>query len=117
MPALSRARKSLSRIEIFAPGVGFLLQSHCPLTLDFRLVGGCGGTCVMKVGWARWCATFAALVGSYLFGLWLLPTQAQEQPPELEAIYQRGLKLYEAGKYAEAIPVAEEYISVAGAKY
>ena len=44
-----------------------------------------------------------------VLGLWLLPVQAQEQPPELEAIYKRGFALYEAGKYAEAIPIAEEY--------
>ena len=52
-----------------------------------------------------------------LLGLWLLPVQAQEQPPELEAIYKRGLQLYQAGKYAEAVPVAEEYIDVARAKF
>jgi tetratricopeptide (TPR) repeat protein/CHAT domain-containing protein len=50
-------------------------------------------------------------------GLWLAPARAQEQPPELDAIYQRGFKLYQAGKYAEAIPIAEEYISAAEAKY
>jgi tetratricopeptide (TPR) repeat protein/CHAT domain-containing protein len=52
-----------------------------------------------------------------MLGLWLLPIQAQEQPPELEAIYKRGLQLYEAGKYAEAVPIAEEYIGVARARY
>jgi tetratricopeptide (TPR) repeat protein/CHAT domain-containing protein len=113
MPALSRARKSSSRVEILRRGVGLLPQSHCLLTLDFRLVGGCGGTYVMTEGWARWCATIAALT----FSLWLQTAHAQEQPPELAAIYQQGLALYEAGKYAEAIPVAEEYISVAGARY
>jgi hypothetical protein len=40
-----------------------------------------------------------------------VPLRAQEQPPELEAIYKRGLPLYEAGKFAEAIPVMEEYIA------
>ena len=52
-----------------------------------------------------------------LLGLWVLPLRAQEQPPELEAIYKRGLQLYQAGKFAEAIPVAEEYIAVAAAKF
>lgn len=52
-----------------------------------------------------------------LLAVSLLQVQAQEQPPELEAIYKRGLQLYEAGKYAEAIPIAEEYVSVAAAKY
>ena len=46
-----------------------------------------------------------------------VPIRAQEQPPELEAIYKRGLQLYEAGKFAEAVPIAEEYISVAAATY
>ena len=46
-----------------------------------------------------------------------VPLRAQEQPPELEAIYKRGLPLYEAGKFAEAIPVMEEYIAVAAAKF
>ena len=52
-----------------------------------------------------------------LLGLWLPPARSQEQPPELEAIYKRGLQLYEAGKYAEAIPIAEEYLAVAEAKF
>ena len=62
-------------------------------------------------GWVR------LAVLTLLLGLWLLPVQAQERPPELEAIYKRGLQLYQAGKYAEAIPVAEEYMSVAAAKF
>ena len=61
--------------------------------------------------WAFWA------VLALLLGLWLPPAWSQEQPPELEAIYQRGLKLYEAGKHAEAIPIAEEYIAVAAAKF
>ena len=52
-----------------------------------------------------------------LLGHWLPPAWAQEQPPELEAIYKRGLQLYEAGKYAETIPIAEEYLAVAEAKF
>ena len=62
-------------------------------------------------GWTR------LAVMALLLGLWLLPVQAQEQPPELEAIYKRGLQLYQAGKYAEAVPIAEEYIGVAPAKF
>jgi tetratricopeptide (TPR) repeat protein len=62
-------------------------------------------------GW--WRLIFAAS----LLGLWLISAWGQEQPPELEAIYKRGLQLYEAGKFADAVPVAEEYISVARAKY
>jgi hypothetical protein len=65
---------------------------------------GCGG-------WVRF-----ALV-ALLSGFWLFPAQAQGQPPELEAIYWRGLQLYETGKVAEAVPVAEEYIRVAATKY
>src|SRR5260221_13663351 len=52
-----------------------------------------------------------------LLGVWLTSAWAQEQSPELEAIYKRGLQLYETGKYAEAIPFAEEYIGVARAKF
>jgi tetratricopeptide (TPR) repeat protein len=52
-----------------------------------------------------------------LLALSLLRVQAQEQPPELDAIYKRGLELYLSGKYAEAVPVAEEYIAVAAAKF
>jgi len=37
--------------------------------------------------------------------------------PELQAIYQRGLQLYQAGKYADAVPIAEEYVGVAAARY
>ena len=56
-------------------------------------------------------------VMALLLGLWLLPVQAQEQPPELEAIYKRCLQLYQIGKYSEAVPIAEEYIVVAAAKF
>jgi len=52
-----------------------------------------------------------------LLCLSLLPAEAQEHPPELEAIYKRGVELYQAGKYVEAIPVAEEYITVAEARF
>jgi WD40 repeat protein/tetratricopeptide (TPR) repeat protein len=52
-----------------------------------------------------------------LLALSLVHVQAQEQPPELETIYKRGLQLYQAGKYSEAVPIAEEYVSVAAAKY
>ena len=51
-----------------------------------------------------------------LLGL-LMHVEAQEQPPELQAIYQRGLQLYQAGKYADAVPIAEEYVGVAAARY
>jgi tetratricopeptide (TPR) repeat protein len=67
-------------------------------------------------GWRR--SAGLLVVGALvLLVLALLPVRAQEQPPELEAIYKRGLQLYQAGKYAEAIPVAEEYIAVAAAKF
>ena len=58
------------------------------------------------------------LVLGALFLLSLSPsTRAQELPPELDAIYKRGLELYEAGKFAEAVPVAEEFIGVATARF
>jgi WD40 repeat protein/tetratricopeptide (TPR) repeat protein len=40
-----------------------------------------------------------------------------ERPPEFEEQYQRGLALYQAGKYAEAIPIAQQYIEAAAARY
>jgi tetratricopeptide (TPR) repeat protein len=64
-----------------------------------------------------WGAQRTLVAITLALGLCLLPVQAQEQPPELEAIYQRGLQLYEAGKVAEAVPIAEEYIAVAAAKF
>src|SRR5689334_17785961 len=62
-------------------------------------------------GWAR------LAVMALLLGLWFLPVEAQERPPELEALYERVLQLYLAGKYAEAVPVAKEYVDVARTKF
>ena len=73
-----------------------------------------GGTELAMSGRGSW---VQLSVVALLFGLWLVPVRAQGQPPELEAIYKRGLQLYEAGKFAEAVPIAEEYISVAAATY
>src|SRR4029453_1160639 len=61
----------------------------------------------------RW----AGLVVISLVVALVLPVRAQEQPPELESIYKRGLQLYEAGRFAEGVPLADEYISVAAATY
>jgi hypothetical protein len=55
-----------------------------------------------------------------LMHLCLLPASAQvpeAQPPELEAIYKRGFELYRAGKFAETVPLAEEYITVAATTF
>jgi tetratricopeptide (TPR) repeat protein len=50
-------------------------------------------------------ALIALLLGSSLF-----PAQGQEQPPEEPANFlARVNQLYQAGKYAEAIPIAEHY--------
>ena len=65
----------------------------------------------VRDGWAR------SIALALLLCLCRLQVQAQELPSELEVIYQRGLQLYEAGKFAETVPIAEEYISVAAAKY
>jgi tetratricopeptide (TPR) repeat protein len=53
----------------------------------------------------------------FLLSLSPLPTKAQEFPPELDAIYKRGLEYYEAGKFSEAVPIAEEFIAVAKARF
>src|SRR6188474_648319 len=63
-----------------------------------------------------WALACVLLVASIAMSGWSR-VQAQEQPPELAAIYKHGLQLYQAGRYAEAIPVAKEYIAVATAKY
>jgi tetratricopeptide (TPR) repeat protein len=64
-----------------------------------------------------WRHSAGLILIALLLGLWRVPVLAQGQPPELETIYKRGFELYQAGKVAEAVPIAEEYISVAAAKY
>jgi hypothetical protein len=39
----------------------------------------------------------------------LLPARAQEASPELAMLHERGLQLYKAGKFAEAVPIAEQW--------
>jgi hypothetical protein len=56
-------------------------------------------------------------VMALLLGLSVIPARSQGQPPKLEAIFKRGFQLYEAGKFAEAVPIAEEYIRVAASTY
>jgi hypothetical protein len=51
-----------------------------------------------------------------LLGVWIIPARAQEHPPEQEAIFKRGFQLYEAGKFAEAVPVAVAQ-GIAGARF
>jgi tetratricopeptide (TPR) repeat protein len=58
-----------------------------------------------------------ALAALILLGMLHLPARAQELPTELDEIYKRGLALYEAGKFTEAIPLAEKFIAVAKASY
>ena len=43
--------------------------------------------------------------------------QLQAQSPELDDLYRRGFELYQARKYAEAIPIAEQYLKVAAATF
>jgi tetratricopeptide (TPR) repeat protein len=51
--------------------------------------------------------------------LWasFLSDRAQEPPTDLGALSKRGFALYQARKYAEATRLAEEYISVAAARF
>jgi tetratricopeptide (TPR) repeat protein len=58
-------------------------------------------------GWTR------LVVMALLLGLWSLPVQAQEPPPQLHALNQQVTQLYEAGKYAEAIPIAQRALELA----
>ena len=43
----------------------------------------------------------------------LAPAQAQSPDSQDDLLPARGVELYQAGKYAEAIPIAEQYIKVA----
>jgi tetratricopeptide (TPR) repeat protein len=57
-----------------------------------------------------------AICGLFLLvPIHLVPAQAQS--PELDELYKRGVELYQAGKYAEAVPIAEQYIKVAAANF
>ena len=66
-----------------------------------------------------WALACVLLVASIAMAGWsrVLQAQAQEQPPELEAIYKRGQELYQAGKYAEAVPIAEHYAQLIEARH
>jgi tetratricopeptide (TPR) repeat protein len=52
-------------------------------------------------------------------GLLLLATAdlapAQAQSPDLDDLYRRGVELYQAGRYADAVPIVEQFIKVAAA--
>jgi tetratricopeptide (TPR) repeat protein len=74
----------------------------------------CRGT---GMGSSRTAGLRASFLACPLFIMHFLPAVAQERPPEFEEMYQRGLALYEAGKYAEAIPIAEQYLALAAARY
>jgi tetratricopeptide (TPR) repeat protein len=59
-------------------------------------------------GWTR------LAVMALVLGLWLLPVQAQEPPSSrLHALNQQVTELYEAGKFAEAIPIAQRALELA----
>jgi tetratricopeptide (TPR) repeat protein len=78
--------------------------------LCFRQVQGDGGG-------ISYCGVARQLFGVAFLHHAFLPAGAQERPPEFEEMYQRGLALYEAGKYGEAIPIAEQYLAMAAARY
>ena len=69
------------------------------------------------MGFRRYVSLWAGLAACLFLLRQFAPAIAQERPPEFEEMYQRGLALYEAGKYAEAIPIAQQYIEVAAARY
>ena len=59
----------------------------------------------------------AAFLRNAIGGIFLLAAAqlatALAQSPELDDLYRRGVELYQAGKYAEAIPIAQQYINIA----
>src|SRR5215470_12134391 len=63
----------------------------------------------------------AGLPASFLAWLFLiisvLPSVAQERPPEFEQMYQRSLAFYQAGKIPDAIAVAQQFIELAVTRY
>src|SRR5215467_8997837 len=65
---------------------------------------------------ARGCWVGLVLV-ALLLSAPLLPTRGQERPPEFEEMYQRGFALYQAGKYLEALPLAQQFMEIAAAQY
>jgi len=73
----------------------------------------CSGSRVRFVA-VRALALLAACVLLFI-PLHVSPARAQTQ--ELQALFERGYELYTTGKYAEAIPVAEEYIALAKARF
>lgn len=65
----------------------------------------------------RWPLCMPRIGMALILAILLSPLAAQEQSPELDAIYKRGFELYQAGKYLEAIPIAEEYIGAAASRF
>jgi hypothetical protein len=57
-----------------------------------------------------------AISGLFLLAAAQLAT-AQAQSAELDDLYRRGMELYQAGKYADTIPIAEQYIKVAATSF
>jgi len=59
----------------------------------------------------------ASFLASLFFFIGVLPTVAQERPPEFEQMYQRGLAFYQAGKIPDAIAVAQQFVELAVVRY
>ncbi len=63
----------------------------------------------------------AAFLRNAIGGIFLLAAAqlatALAQSPELDDLYRRGVELYQAGKYADTIPIAEQYIKVAATSF
>src|SRR5262249_43563883 len=92
------------------------LIASCNVSAQFSTLGRsrAWGRCMQGRGRKR---TALLLVTAGLLGLWVQFARAQQEPPGLEAIFERGYQLYKAGKYAEAVPIAEEYLAFSAAKY
>src|SRR5690349_19633235 len=66
--------------------------------------------------WVRGCLTLVASV----MGLWLLPAWAQKQEvsgDDPSALLAQTTQLYHAGKFADAIPIAQRYVEVIAARH
>src|SRR5262245_59185765 len=79
----------------------FLRIFHCGIALSLRN-----------------CLRFLGLAGGLLLAMAPVPSPAHAQSePELRALNSRVIELYRAGKFNEAIPLAQHYANATKARY
>jgi CHAT domain-containing protein len=62
-------------------------------------------------GWVR--KGELLVLGALVLRFLLLPAQAQGEPPQIATLHEQVVRLYEAGKYDEAIPIAQRVLELA----